>query len=280
MLFRSERIDRNFDRLRTIEKQLVHIVEGKDYPEKLIIVRFLDHLEEFLEIEQTERPEFQDALESLRRRILTLFPAKIEETDSTDLAKLLDSERIHTERMKQNRNLDIQFHNPESVHIFMPPQILTSVVRGLVRNAVENTPDHGRIEVRVENRCDELTIIVKDYGIGIPEDEQPNIFEGFYPIKETDLYSSGRPYGFNAGGTGTDLLKIKILSERLGFKIDFKSSRCSCIPTLRDVCPGDITKCSCCDSVRDCLNNGGSEFTIHIPSHLVQQSGSGLTLKT
>ncbi len=275
-----ERIDRNFDRLRTIEKQLVHIVEGKDYPEKLIIVRFLDHLEEFLEIEQTERPEFQDALESLRRRILTLFPAKLEGTDSTDLAKLLDSERIHTERMKQNRNLDIQFHNPESVHIFMPPQILTSVVRGLVRNAVENTPDHGRIEVRVENRCDELTIIVKDYGIGIPEDEQPNIFEGFYPIKETDLYSSGRPYGFNAGGTGTDLLKIKILSERLGFKIDFKSSRCSCIPTLRDVCPGDITKCSCCDSVRDCLNNGGSEFTIHIPSHLVQQSGSGLTLKT
>ncbi|MGD9818235.1 MAG: GAF domain-containing protein, partial [Desulfomonilaceae bacterium] len=89
-----ERIDRNFDRLRTIEKQLVHIVEGKDYPEKLIIVRFLDHLEEFLEIEQSESPEFQDALESLRRRILTLFPAKIEETDSTDLAKLLDSERI------------------------------------------------------------------------------------------------------------------------------------------------------------------------------------------
>jgi len=173
--------------------------------------------------------------------------------------------------MKQDRDIEIVFEIPDPIFVNLPPQIVTSVIRGLIRNAVENTPDMGRIEVRVQQESDGYNIIVKDYGVGIPLEDQPNVFEGFYPIQETDFYTSGRPYGFNAGGTGTDLLKIRIFSERLGFNIRFDSSRCSCIPTSRDICPGNIHKCSCCDRLEDCFKNGGTEFVVHIPSNLIRE---------
>ena len=171
--------------------------------------------------------------------------------------------------MKQDREIDIRFLHPDPAIIRMQPHILISAINGLVRNAIENTPDHGGVDITGERLASGYKITVKDYGVGIPESEQPNIFEGFYPVQETELYSSGRPYGFNAGGTGTDLLKIKIFSQRFGFNVRFRSTRCSCIPTTRDLCPGDVTKCTCCKTVEDCHENGGTEFVIEIPEHLL-----------
>ena len=264
-----ERILRNLDRLKTIEKQVVHIVEGKDYPERGIVVTFLDHIEDFLDIQESERPEFNQTISDLKNRILSLFPSTLLDSDITDLKNVLAMEKDHLERMKQDRCLDIEIDEIDSVIVNLPSQIVGSVIRGLLRNAVENTPDCGRIKVSLDLGSDGLSIIVKDYGVGIPVEDQPYIFEGFYPVQETDMYSSGRPYGFNAGGSGTDLLKIRIFSERLGFSIKFNSLRCSCIPSSRDLCPGNIKKCSCCLSVEDCFGNGGSEFVVHIPTSLI-----------
>ena len=89
-------------------------------------------------------------------------------------------------------------------------------------------------------------------------------------MQETNLYSSGRRYEFNAGGTGMDLLKIKIFSERFGFNVRFRSTRCSCIPSARDICPGDITRCRCCEVIEECLRNGGTEFVVEIPPERVE----------
>lgn len=273
-LIPSERISRNLDRLRTIEKQVVHIVEGKDYPERGIIVTFLDQIEDFLDIQEIEQPQYKQAIRELKERILKLFPTTFLDSDLTDLKYVLDKEKTHIDRMKQDRCLEIEFDDIDSVIVNLPSQIVGSVIRGLLRNAVENTPDYGHIKVGVDVGSDGVDITVKDHGVGIPSEDQPYIFEGFYPVQETDMYSSGRPYGFNAGGSGTDLLKIKIFSERLGFSVKFSSSRCSCIPTSRDLCPGDIEKCPCCQSVEDCLNNGGSEFVVHFPLRSVSPSDS------
>ncbi len=171
--------------------------------------------------------------------------------------------------MTRGRVLDIQFLPPDPAIIRIQPHIMMSVIGGLVRNAIENTPDHGMIRITGENSPSGYSIKVRDYGVGIPKSEQLNIFEGFYPLQETDMYSSGSPYGFNAGGTGMDLLKIKIFSERFGFSIRFQSWRCSCIPTPHDVCPGDITMCPGCAQIEDCYLNGGTEFVIEIPPALV-----------
>ncbi len=272
--FPFERIMRNLERLKIIEKQVGHIVEEKEFPEREIVLGFLDHLSDFMEIQKEEEPRLEEVLESLRKKIEEYLPSKrIEETEGVSVEAAFHTVESQVNRMKQDRILDIHFLPPDPAIVRMQPHILVSVIGGLVRNAVENTPDHGKVVVKGEHSPSGYDITVRDYGVGIPDSEQPNIFEGFYPVQETDLYSSGRPYGFNAGGSGTDLLKIKIFSQRFGFNVRFQSTRCNCIPTTRDLCPGDITRCGCCKTIEDCCENGGTEFIIEIPEHLVEKDG-------
>ncbi len=267
--FPFERIERNLDRLKTVEKQVSHIVEDKELTEKPTYVGFLDNLEDLIEIEQEERPWLADSFEFIRKRIKETFPDRKIEPIGVSLVKVFGMERDYAVQMKQDRQLDIIFEKPDPVILKIQPHILQSTLRGMVRNAIENTPDLGKIVIKGSMTGLGYTISVKDHGVGIPESDQPNIFEGFYPVQETDLYSSGRPYGFNAGGTGTDLLKIRIFSEKIGYTIQFTSNRCSCVPTARDLCPGHIGKCSCCYTTDDCLSNGGTEFLIEFPPELV-----------
>jgi signal transduction histidine kinase len=268
-----ERINRNLNRLKTIEKQVGHIVEDKDYHERKTILSFLEHLDDFIEIQGEEEPVLREALEALRRRIYETFPTELQGVEKVSVEETFRSAESLVHQMTQDRILDVAFISPDPAVVRIQPLILKSVLNGLVRNAIENTPDHGRITVKGRISPQGYTITVRDYGVGIPESEQPNVFEGFYPIQETDMYSSGRRYAFNAGGTGTDLLKMKIFAQRFGFHIRFTSQRCSCIPTSRDTCSGDITNCKFCETEKDCLNNGGTEFVIEIPSELVETSG-------
>jgi len=264
------RIIRNLERLKTIEKQVGHIVEEREYPQREVILSFMDYLPDFMEIREEEEPALREALEILRKKLEDTFPTKVEEMARVSVEAAFRVVEFRVNQMKQDRDLDIEFMPADPAVLKIQPQIMISVIGGLVRNAVENTPDQGKVIVKGEMIDSGYRITVHDYGVGIPESEQPNIFEGFYPIQETDMYSSGRRYGFNAGGTGTDLLKIKIFSQRFGFNVRFRSTRCSCIPTTRDLCPGDITKCAGCQTIEDCFANGGTEFVIDIPAELVE----------
>lgn len=268
--FPFERIMRNLNRLKIVEKQAADIVEEKQGSEQEIIFGFLDHLKDFIEIQEEEEPHLREAMEALRRKISDHFQLKTEETERTWVEAIFQEVEFQVNRMKQDRVLDIEFVPPDPTIIKIQPHIMMSIIEGLVRNAVENTPDHGRIVITGEHLPYGYRINVQDYGVGIPESEQPNVFEGFYPVRETDLYSSGRRYGFNAGGTGTDLLKIKVFSNRFGFKVWFDSRRCTYIPSTRDLCPGDITKCSYCAKVQDCYENGGTRFVVEFPAELVE----------
>ena len=70
-----ERIMRNIGRLKTIERQVSHIVEEKEYEERQVISGFLDHMQDLIEIEQEEQPQLRNALESLRNKIEHYFRA-------------------------------------------------------------------------------------------------------------------------------------------------------------------------------------------------------------
>jgi len=101
--------------------------------------------------------------------------------------------------------------------------------------------------------------------VGIIPEHQAHIFEGFFPTQDTMLYASKKPFEFNAGGRGADLLRMKIFSERLGFKISMTSSRCIHIPGSGDICPGRISACGFCKSPEDCSRSGGTTFRVTFP---------------
>jgi signal transduction histidine kinase len=142
---------------------------------------------------------------------------------------------------------------------------LQKVVDGLVRNAIENTPDEGKIEIAVRKKGKGAEFMVHDYGVGIIEEDQKRIFEGFFTTRDTMDYSSKRPFDFNAGGKGADLLRMKIFSERYNFTISMESTRCGFIPKESDICPGRISECSFCATREDCLHSGETTFSLYFP---------------
>jgi signal transduction histidine kinase len=139
------------------------------------------------------------------------------------------------------------------------------VVDGLIKNAVENTPDEGKIEVVVHKKGEGAQLLVRDYGVGIMENNQRRVFEGFFSTHNTMDYSTKRPFDFNAGGKGADLLRMKIFSERYHFEIEMKSSRCQFIPREVDICPGRIGACAFCTKAEDCYHSGGTTFSLYFP---------------
>jgi len=107
--------------------------------------------------------------------------------------------------------------------------------------------------------------VVKDFGVGITAEDQRRIFEGFFPTQETLRYSSKRPFDFDAGGKGADLLRMMVFSERYGFQLKMDSTRCRFLPQRGQACPGNIDDCEPCKDGTDCCSSGGTTFTLYFP---------------
>jgi len=78
-------------------------------------------------------------------------------------------------------------------------------------------------------------------------------------------YSTKKPYQFNAGGGGSDLLRTKVFSERYGFSVEFESTRGQFIPDDTDECPGKISECPFIETRSECFSSGGTTFSVRFP---------------
>ena len=88
---------------------------------------------------------------------------------------------------------------------------LTEVLQNLIDNAIQYTPAGGQIMVSAAPVDSEVVFTVSDTGIGIPQAEQPRIFERFYRV---DVARSRE-----VGGTGLGLSIAKHLVEGHGGRI-------------------------------------------------------------
>jgi signal transduction histidine kinase len=174
------------------------------------------------------------------------------------------AEQVLEKVRQRTRHRDIHFYldGQKGHSVSIDPRILEDVLEGLLKNAVENTPDEGMIKILLEQKDQRLLLKVQDFGIGITEESQRSIFDGLFHTQETDLYTSKKPYDFNAGGKGLDLLLMKVYAQRFGFDLSLESRRCTHLPTDRDVCPGRISACHHCAGSEDCFASGGSTFSM------------------
>ena len=153
----------------------------------------------------------------------------------------------------------------DGLFIDMDPNVLKKALIGLLKNAVENTPDEGLIEVTARSDGDAILIDFQDYGVGISKANQKSIFSGFYHAKDTNYYTSKKPFEFGAGGMGLDLLRIRFFAKRHGFSLNINSTRCQYIPLDTDLCEGRISKCPFIKDLSECKVSGGSKFTLIFP---------------
>ena len=173
--------------------------------------------------------------------------------------------RLLLENLKRRatwRDILFELRGPEELSCPVEPSALGDAVVSLVKNAVENTPDGGRIAVSFEKQDRRVILGVQDSGVGISREDQKYLFDGLFHTQETDLYTSKKPFEFNAGGKGMDLLRTRLAGRRFGFEVGVQSERCSHLARKEDLCPGKISLCRFCLGPEDCLANGGSLFTL------------------
>ena len=142
------------------------------------------------------------------------------------------------------------------------PNMLEQVLRTLVKNAVENTPDGGEIIISLTHHPMGVLLQVQDHGVGITASDREFIFDAFYHTQETEQYSTRKPFDFDAGGKGLELMHLKILSEGGAFDISFESRRCYYLNTRLDQCCGNIASCPYISDLEGCKKSGGTTFSV------------------
>ena len=256
---------RNVERINEIQYEAEDIMEDKQARTHRVLTLLLDECADELATLIAEEVGETGILQRVRERIDELFGPK-EVVPQKLLLYEFVAERLEALKPQfSHRNIEIITRLDETPPIYMPLDPLRKVVEGLVRNAIENTPDAGKIEIAVHRRGEGTELVVHDYGVGIVEEDQKRIFEGFFTTRETMDYSSKRPFDFNAGGKGADLLRMKIFSERYNFTMNMTSSRCRFIPKAGDLCPGRIDECAYCKTTDDCYGSGGTAFSLYFP---------------
>ena len=186
---------------------------------------------------------------------------------STHARKIYPEIRHIISNVKHQAMRELSFYHKgdDELQIAIDKVVLNEIMDALLKNAVENTPDGGVISVLFERKNGGAEIHVADTGIGITEESQKYLFSGFLFARESDFYSSGKPFMFGAGGKGLDLLRIRLYGRRFGFHISVKSRRCPYLPGERDRCSGSIKLCHHCSLPRDCLESGGTTFSLVFP---------------
>jgi signal transduction histidine kinase len=261
-----DRAERNLERILDIQYEVEDIMRDKQFRAHTFLSLLLDQCQDELETLVADEVGEGPVVERIRNRIEDIYGPK----ESTVSEIHLDSfvqERLNRMQPKlDHRQVEIVTQLEPVPEICVPEDVMQKVVDGLIKNAVENTPDEGKIEVRVHKKGEGSELVVHDYGIGITEEYQRRIFEGFFTTQETMSYSSKKPFDFNAGGKGADLLRMKIFSERYNFTIDLDSSRCPTLSNENDTCPGRISECEICQEGKGCHQKGGTTFTLFFPA--------------
>ena len=109
-------------------------------------------------------------------------------------------------------NLDIK----EDALIKCDYNFEVEAISNILKNEVEYSKEFGKIDITVNDNKLYTTLMIKDYGIGISENDLKNIFNRFY---KGDNSSS------NSAGIGLSLAKKIILMDNGKISVESKKNK-------------------------------------------------------
>ncbi len=104
---------------------------------------------------------------------------------------------------------------PPDCHVLTDPNFLKQILDNLLDNASKYSDEESTIEIRAERHDDTVSLHVHDTGIGIPANEQPQIFSLFYRGKNAQNREEE--------GMGLGLYIVASLIRLMGGKISCSS---------------------------------------------------------
>jgi signal transduction histidine kinase len=115
------------------------------------------------------------------------------------------------------RQVSFEYDIPGALVVNVDLNMLRTIIRNLVSNALKYSPEKGVIKIQVFNENSQLKFCVCDQGMGMTADETKDIF------KKKETYFIGSE--MTAKGTGLGLILCKEFVERHGGTIWIKSEK-------------------------------------------------------
>ncbi|MBB6004339.1 PAS domain S-box protein [Arcicella rosea] len=135
---------------------------------------------------------------------------ELEYLDITSLIKDINNQYYHDR--KDNRKLELVLPE-ENKEIYSDASLLKHIINNLIDNAFKYSTNAPNPSLSLEVNDQDFKIIIQDYGIGIPPEDQKHLFEIFFRANNV----------LNIDGTGLGLNITKEFTHKLGGTISFKS---------------------------------------------------------
>lgn len=158
----------------------------------------------------------QSASEDLAQTIDDILDIAAIEADTIDLDlgdvevfDLLDGALEYVATKAEDTKITLQLNCPQDIGVIRADeQRIKQIVYNLLSNAMRFTKSGGKIELGAADDDSSVRIWVKDNGVGIPSDRQPQVFESF---------KSSR------GGAGLGLALVERFVDRHGGWVELES---------------------------------------------------------
>lgn len=143
-----------------------------------------------------------------------LEQGKIEaERSQFDISEFMEDIIEEMDNMLKKKNQRVIYSHSGEKEIVLDRKILRNIMFNLLSNAIKYSPENTEIFVSIKVDDKNVVIAVKDNGMGIPEQEQKNLFKNFFRANNT----------VNIQGTGLGLSIVKKYVELLHGSINFES---------------------------------------------------------
>ncbi len=131
---------------------------------------------------------------------------------SVDVRDIIKKVAADFQPMAELEGHVIEVNLPDKMpHIQADPDKIGLVLSNLLSNAIKFTPENGHIEVAAQDHGEAILVSVQDNGVGIPAEDQAQIFERFYQVRAEHIAGHG--------GMGIGLTIVKHLVELHGGQV-------------------------------------------------------------
>lgn len=112
--------------------------------------------------------------------------------DQIDMSLVVDTAVKKLDELIKRRETKVTVKKISPYHVWGNMTALEQIVNNLLKNAINYTPFHGKVLVKVEpDYIGNVVLTVSDTGIGIAEKDLAHIFEPFYRAEESRNRQSG-----------------------------------------------------------------------------------------
>ena len=136
-----------------------------------------------------------------------------------DLVKIVSDIMADSVPRALEKKIDLGYDGPaageQASFLEGNPTLLGELARNLLDNAINYTPEHGHVTLRlmIDRFSGILVLIVEDSGPGIPESERELVFQPFY-----------RALGTNVDGSGLGLAIVQEIAQQHGAAITIEDA--------------------------------------------------------